>query len=278
MKRQPGPPVPWQPLRLPEDQAPPRPLAVRVQSLPAHHHFPEHRHPWHQFVYASSGVLTVTAAGQCFVIAPQQAVWVPAGLPHRTASLLGAEFRSLYVDAQALAGPQGQCTLLAVTPFLRALILEAGELLSADPAGPPATGATDEEARHLTALILARLARLQPLPASLPWPQAAGLGEMCEALYANPTDERDLAAWAAQLHQSGRTLSRHFQRETGMTLRAWRQRLRLFKAVELLAGGQDVTQVALALGYASPSAFTAMFRQTMGQRPSAYRQQMREMR
>jgi AraC-like DNA-binding protein len=67
-------------------------------------------------------------------------------------------------------------------------------------------------------------------------------------------------------------LSRRFQRETGMTLRAWRQRLRLFKAVELLAGGQDVTQVALALGYASPSAFTAMFHQAMGQRPSAYRQ------
>ena len=48
--------------------------------------------------------------------------------------------------------------------------------------------------------------------------------------------------------------------------------LRLFKAVELLAGGQDVTQVALALGYASPSAFTAMFHQAMGQSPSAYRQ------
>jgi hypothetical protein len=127
-----------------------------VQSLPARGFFAEHTHPWHQFVYASTGVLTVTAAGQCFVIAPQQAVWVPAGLPHRTGSLLGAEFRSLYVAPEALPGPQGRCALLAVTPFLRALILEAGSLLArgaqrpgcpapvrADPLapGPPAAAA-----------------------------------------------------------------------------------------------------------------------------------------
>ena len=264
MKRQTAPPEPWQPLQRPEEQEEPCPLALRVQSLPARGFFAEHTHPWHQFVYASTGVLTVTAAGQCFVIAPQQAVWVPAGLPHRTGSLLGAEFRSLYVAPEALPGPQGRCALLAVTPFLRALILEAGSLSPEERSGP--------DAQHLFALILSRLARLQPLPAALPWPDSPGLAPLCEALYADPADPRDLDAWAAQLHQSGRTLSRRFQRETGMTLRAWRQRLRLFKAVELLAGGQDVTQVALALGYASPSAFTAMFHQAMGQRPSAYRQ------
>ncbi|WP_334415348.1 MULTISPECIES: hypothetical protein [unclassified Bradyrhizobium] len=32
---------------------------------------------------------------------------------------------------------------------------------------------------------------------------------------------------------SARTLTRHFEREVGMSLRAWRQRVRLFKAIEL---------------------------------------------
>jgi hypothetical protein len=71
------------------------------------------------------------------------------------------------------------------------------------PARPRSAAAPD--AQHLFALILSRLARLQPLPAALPWPDSPGLAPLCEALYADPADPRDLDAWAAQLHQSGRT-------------------------------------------------------------------------
>ena len=39
-----------------------------------------------------------------------------------------------------------------------------------------------------------------------------------------------------------------------MSMRAWRRRLRLFKAIELLAGHLNVTQIALELGYSSHSA------------------------
>ena len=45
-----------------------------------------------------------------------------------------------------------------------------------------------------------------------------------------------------------------------MSMRAWRRRLRLFKAIELLAGHLNVTQIALELGYSSTSAFTYAFR------------------
>jgi hypothetical protein len=195
MKRQTPVPEPWQPLQRPEDQEEPCPLALRVQSLPARF-FAEHTHPWHQFVYASTGVLTVTAAGQCFVIAPQQAVWVPAGLPHRTGSLLGQ-------SSAACTWRPRPC------PGRRAVRTAGGHALPARPhpgGGQPAPQErSGPDAQHLFALILSRLARLQPLPAALPWPDSPGLAPLCEALYADPADPRDLDAWAAQLHQSGRT-------------------------------------------------------------------------
>ena len=40
--------------------------------------------------------------------------------------------------------------------------------------------------------------------------------------------------------------------------------------MEMLAAGQSVTTVALDLGYDSPSAFTAMFRRTLGTTPRRY--------
>ena len=67
-----------------------------------------------------------------------------------------------------------------------------------------------------------------------------------------------------------RTLARLFDRELGMSFRAWRQQRRLLASLEMLAGGQPVTSVALDLGYDSPSAFIAMFKRALGKSPTAY--------
>jgi AraC-like DNA-binding protein len=55
-----------------------------------------------------------------------------------------------------------------------------------------------------------------------------------------------------------------------MSFRAWRQQLRLLRAMEMLAAGQSVTTVALDLGYDSPSAFIHAFRRALGKTPRAY--------
>src|ERR671913_2345223 len=114
----------WEIIEAPPGTAPPQPITVRAQSIPARHSFPEHEHRWNQMVYAISGVLTVAVEGHTFVISPEQAVWLPTGLRHRVGSLLGAEFRSLWIADEAgrglAAGPPG----LRVPLLLRTLIVE----------------------------------------------------------------------------------------------------------------------------------------------------------
>ncbi|MNJ80766.1 HTH-type transcriptional repressor of iron protein A [compost metagenome] len=68
---------------------------------------------------------------------------------------------------------------------------------------------------------------------------------------------------------SEKTLTRQFQRDTGLSFRAWRQRLRLLSALPLLEQGEAVTEVALACGYDSTSAFIAAFRLHFGATPGA---------
>ncbi|MFN4091058.1 MAG: helix-turn-helix domain-containing protein, partial [Alphaproteobacteria bacterium] len=87
---------------------------------------------------------------------------------------------------------------------------------------------------------------------------------------ATPGDERGLDDWSRRAGASERTLARLFLAETGFTFGAWRQRLRLLAAMTRLAAGEPVTTVALDLGYANPSAFTAMFRRHMGAAPTRY--------
>jgi len=252
----------WETIETPPHAAPPQPLTVRAQGIPARHAFPEHVHAWHQVVYAISGVLTVAVAGRSFVISPEQAVWLPTGHRHRVGSLLGAEFRSLWIaDAAGHGLPEGP-TVFGVSALLQALIVEAAALDGqADP---------DGYAGRVAGLILDQLRRAAPLSGALPWPRGGPLTGLCEALYAEPADSRGPEEWGRALGLSGRTLARRFEAELGMSLRAWRRRLRLFKAIELMGGGLDVTRTAMTLGYGSTSAFVYAFRREMGCAPQAY--------
>lgn len=251
-------------MATPQDAKAPAPMTVRAQSLPARSFFPEHAHGWGQLVYALSGVLTVSIPGRSFVISPSQAVWLPPAAPHRVGSLYGAEFRSLWLAGDVAAGLAREPTVLAVSPLLQALIVEAAVLQAAG------VEADDGYGGRVTGLILDQLARASPIPVALPWPQSEALGRLCEALYADPADSRSSEAWGRELGMSSRTLSRRFEAELGASLRSWRRRVRLFKAVEMLGGGMDVTRTALELGYGSPSAFTYAFRLGMGVSPQAY--------
>lgn len=253
----------WETIQAPPGLAPPRPMTLRAQSIPARHYFPEHSHGWNQMVYAISGVLTVAVEGHSFVISPEQAVWLPTGLRHRVGSLLGAEFRSLWIADEAGRGLPARPTVFGVTPLLRALIVETTAIEGEEDRGG--------YGRRVTDLILDQLRRARPLSGALPWPRGASpLSALCEALYADPADPRGPAAWGRELGMSERTLARRFEAEVGMSLRSWRRHLRLFKAVELLGGGLDVTRTAMELGYSSTSAFVYAFRTEMGCSPKAY--------
>ncbi|SOY70335.1 AraC family transcriptional regulator [Cupriavidus taiwanensis] len=253
----------WETIQAPQGAQPPRPMTVRVQSIPARHAFPEHAHDWHQVVYAISGALTVTVAGGSFVISPEQAAWLPTGLPHRVGSLLGAEFRSLWIS-EGVGGnlPFAVPTVFRVSALLKALIVEAAAISGKED--------VDGYKGRVTRLIIDQLHRAEALPGALPWPRRAPLTTLCEALYADPTDTRGPEEWGLALGMSARTLSRRFVGETGISLRSWRRRMRLFRAIELLCGGMSVTRTAMELGYGSTSAFVYAFRLDMGCGPQAF--------
>jgi AraC-like DNA-binding protein len=252
----------WTSITAPPGVLSPRPITMRAQSIPARHEFPEHAHDWHQVVYAIDGVLMITEENRSFVISPDQAVWLPSGVRHRVGSLLGAEFRSLWIAVDAGRNLPSAPTVLAVSPLLKELIIEAAAIEG----GQNDDGYPD----RVAALIFDQLGRARTLTAGLPWPRGGRLLRLCEALYVDPADERSSDEWAKMLGMSARTLSRQFEAEMGSSLRSWRRRVRLLRAIELLSSGTGVTETAMELGYGSASAFVFAFRTEMGASPHAY--------
>lgn len=253
-------------LKLLNMQRLPREVYVRQEIMPARHYFPPHRHRWHQLLYATSGVLVVTLPGERFFIPPEKALWLPAGVEHSVYSEFGAKLKSLYIDESYQGLEHTHSVRIRVSPLLRELILEAANFAI--------EYASDSYEQDVMQLLLKTLARQQRDSDHLPWPTDPGLFEICHRLYLQVGKRTPMADIARQLSCSERTLERRFRQQTGMTFREWQHKLRLLKAIELLATHANITQIALELGYSSPSPFIQMFREHVGITPAQYRKQM----
>ncbi|WP_116133487.1 helix-turn-helix transcriptional regulator [Tropicimonas sp. IMCC34043] len=243
---------------------PARPILVYARTRAAGATIPPHRHPRSQLLWAWQGVLRVTSAGCVWIVPPSHAVWIPGGTLHDVVTETDVEIRNLYVDPSCpiRAEPEGQCSVLLLTPFMRELILRLG---GADMRAP-----FDAPLRRLCAVALDEIEALEEAPLNLPGGQDPRLLRLTRHLRGHPEDPRHLNQLAAIAGASPRTLERLFRRETGLTFRQWRSRLKLLAAIELLSRGQSSTAIAWSLGYRSPSAFVAAFRQHFGRAPQAF--------
>jgi AraC-like DNA-binding protein len=229
----------------------------------AHSHvIPQHSHDWHQLIYAGEGVMWVHTAQGEWVVPPNRAVWVPAGIEH-SIEMSGRVFvQTLYLSTEVSGELSKNCCAVNVSPLLRELILHIVQKNVLDDKKP-------EEAR-LIGFLVDQLGVLPSIPLQLPLPSDERALRAIAWMRAHPDDAGSLKQMARRVSASVRTLERIFQTETGLTFGKWRQQLRLLHALRHLAAGRPVLTTALEVGYDSPSAFIAAFRRHFGATPSRY--------
>ncbi len=240
----------------------PRPLAGMAKDFADGFRIEPHCHPRAQLTWASSGVMTVTAARGTWVVPPNRALWIPAETEHAIRMSGPVAMRAIYVDRVVAGAVAPDCKVILVSPLLRALMLE----LVAAPLD------YDEDGRlgHVAALFLDEIRVLDAQPLHIPMPHDKRLQRVCAELLRDPACRETLEEWSGIAGASSRTLARLFERETGMRFVAWRHQVRLAEALVRLAQGCDVAATACAVGYDSVSAFTVMFRHTLGKTPRDY--------
>jgi len=231
-------------------------------TYPKGHRIAPHWHARAQLVFASRGTLTVRTERRAWIVPPSRALWVPAHTVHEVQTFGEVEMRSLYVTTTSATGMPVSCAVLEVTPLLRELVLRASEL-------PSEYDETGDDGL-LMQLLIAEMRRVPRCALELPLAESADLRVICERILA------ELAAGGAGWDQevatgmSSRTLYRRFRKETGISFARWKQQARVLEAIKRLAEGSPVTAVAIDLGYESASAFSTMFKRSLGVPPRAF--------
>jgi AraC-like DNA-binding protein/mannose-6-phosphate isomerase-like protein (cupin superfamily) len=239
-----------------------RPVAAMDIDYPDGTSIGLHAHPRAQLLFAIQGIMQVRAEAGIWVVPPNRAVWLAADIPHEVRMCGMVKMRTLFVDPEAAAHlPAGNC-VIEVSPLLRELLVAAVLVpIDYDP------GSRDG---RLIALLLDELEASNALPLHLPTPSDWRLRHVCECLSVSPGDTSTVEDWAGRLGIAAKTLHRLFRQETGMSFGQWRQQARLLYALERLARGDRIIDVAAETGYASQSAFTAMFHRQFGMPPSLF--------
>lgn len=240
----------------------PMPVTAMAADYVTGHITRPHQHPHAQLIHAMHGVMVVSTAEGQWVVPPTRGMWMPGGTVHWIRMVGRVQMRTAYIRPDAAPDLPTRCTVLGVTPLLRELILAAIDV--------PLPYAPDSRAGRLMRLLLDEVLLVPTLPLHLPRPADESLRRICDAIVESPDTDLTLADWGASLGVDPKTIQRRFARETGMTFGQWRQQARLLAALERLAAGAKVVDVALDMGYGSPSAFATMFRRQFGVPPSAF--------
>lgn len=246
-----------------QGHSPGPPVLALAREYPDGHILPDHSHERGQLVHAVRGVMEMTIDHQVWLIPPHRALWVPPNHRHCLRARGAVSLRSLYFspDLSTQSCPSDPVAI-TVGGLLREMILRAVQVSENCP--------PDSHDARLLALIPGEISWSRRQFLSLPMPQDPRLARVCQGLLTDPADNSILAQWGERAGASARTLARLFQSELGMTFDCWRQQMRTLLALPRLAAGVPVTQVALDLGYDTPSAFSAMFRRQMGQTPRRF--------
>ena len=241
----------------------PTPMLFRSAVAPADGLYPHHQHAWGEFVYAFRGVHEVKVAGLHYLAPPQYGIWLPPLLAHEGLNRQESHHCSFYVSPTLCDRLPPEPCALTVSPLLRALMEHLRDQ-------PPSLVPSEAHQRVMWVL-LDQLSGASRANSYLPHSDDGLLGPVLDALHRQPSDNRTLVELAQAAHTSERTLARRCERDLGMSLAEWRQRLRVVRALPMLESGQKVEAVALDLGYGSASAFIAMFKRLMGVTPDEFR-------
>lgn len=175
-----------------------------------------HSHTHHQLAWTRSGVLSVAVGDSYWVLPPTRALWLPAGVVHRTGATRDATLCSLYLDPARCALNWTEPTAVGVDGLLAHLFA----YLARD-------GLSDDARLRAEGVVLDLLHPLPALPIDVPLTVDERVRAVADALLADPADSRSLEAHARAVGVSRRTLSRLFVRDTEMSFDRWRTHMRL---------------------------------------------------
>lgn len=239
--------------------------AFAYLDIDRHIRYDWHAHARHQLMYAFSGTLRLEADNGTFLLPPQRAAWIPAGVSHRT-TLHNVLSGSVFFDTALVTTEKTGIRIISAAPIVREMVQYALRW-------PPGRNPNDPlAAAYFRTLGLLCAEWIQEeMPFRLPAAKTRQISAAMDYTLDN-LDDASLEGAADAAALSPRQFRRRFQAESGIAWRQFHHQARMLRAMELLVSPQSsVTEVAYAVGFNSLSAFAKSFCRFSGQSPNEYR-------
>ncbi len=223
-------------------------------------YFAPHTHSTLQVMFSLDGTIAASTSHSEWRAPPQSMIWIAPQVPHGLAVSRPCTVFSMHIANSEGAGLD-DCNVSSTSSLVMELV---AYLARGDRASDRSRQAC------LQQIIREELKKMRFSACKMQLPLDRRAARVARAILAEPSDPRTLQDWASEVGACERTLSRAFERQTGLSFKKWQQRSRLLRAVELLRQQVPVVQVALAIGYDSASAFIAVFRKEYGVTPGSF--------
>ncbi|WP_254626811.1 AraC family transcriptional regulator [Acinetobacter baumannii] len=225
---------------------------------------PRHHHERGQLIGAKKGLLSIYTDQERWLVPATHVVWIPPNVEHGLYSHGPFSGWSVYIAKSACVTLPDQPCVFSISGLLREAVLR---LIAWE------NNTIDIRKERLSEVIIDEIALLPKVELSVSMPKDIRLLKIAKALIAQPSDTKKIEEWASWGGISPRTLTRKFTLETGFSFNEWKKRMRLLKAIEMLAVGNTVKSTALDLGYNNVSAFISTFKKVFGMTPKEYANQ-----
>ena len=188
-----------------------------------------HFHEVHQIEYALHGVVEVETDAAHYLLPPQQAAWIPAGLEHQAVMNPDVKTVAVMFDPTVIANPGDRARILAVSPLIREMMIYALRWPIDRSDGDEISDAFFRTLGNLVSEALDHEAPLS-LPTSDDPIVAAAMAYTKEHL-----DSATVQSVSRAVAVSERTLRRQFQESIGLSWRTYFLHARMLRAMAVLA-------------------------------------------
>ncbi|MGB7584569.1 MAG: helix-turn-helix transcriptional regulator, partial [Terriglobales bacterium] len=215
-------------------------LAFAFERRGAEDWAPAHRHARGQLFALTRGLMVVEAGNERWMFPSHRCAWIPPDCLHAARSVGGAAGSMVYLSAEMCRGLPTKPCMFSSSELLFAIV---HRVLGWNPRQP-----LNAAQRRLLTILRDEIRQPEQQPLRLPIPREKRLARVAHALLEDVADDRTLDDWAHLAGMARRTFMRAFSAEIGMPFGRWRQQVRLFAALEMLAQQESVTDVAIAVG------------------------------
>jgi AraC-like DNA-binding protein/quercetin dioxygenase-like cupin family protein len=226
-------------------------------TYPSGTHIEPHSHEAHQLIHAISGTMWVSTKKQIWVLPVGRALWIPAQTEHEVRCNGAVKMRTAYLSS-AYPDLPAYLQVFSISALAREVLVRLAEEAETELQAP------------LSHVLLHEIKQADTEDLSLPRPADSRIAILATYLHSHPDTKKTIVEWANELGFSERNLIRRIREETGMTFRELRRQTRVITAIEKLAEGQSVTNVALEVGFETPSAFISAFKTVTGLTPKQF--------